>query len=92
MQTKFNGTGVAIVTPFNTDYSVDYTALKKIVNYIIDGGVDYIVALGTTGETATLSSDEKKKVVHTILETANNRVKVVLGHGGNNTLQLIKEL
>ena len=59
---KFHGTGVALVTPFNTDGSVDYQGLKKLINHLVDGGIDYLVSLGTTGETATLSKAEKKKV------------------------------
>ena len=59
---KFYGTGVAIVTPFHEDGQVDYDGLKKLINYLIDGGIEYIVSLGTTGESATLNSDEKKKV------------------------------
>jgi 4-hydroxy-tetrahydrodipicolinate synthase len=91
MQPMFSGTGVALVTPFNNDFTVDVNALKKLVNYVVEGGVNYLVVLGTTGETATLSTDEKKQIVDIVLETNNNRVKVVLGHGGNDTLKLIKE-
>lgn len=91
MNHPFNGTGVAIVTPFNSDFSVDYNSLKKLVNFIIEGGINYIVVLGTTGESATLNKEEKKEVVKTVVETTNKRVKVVLGHGGNDTLSLIED-
>lgn len=86
------GTGVALVTPFKTDFSVDYLALKNIVNYVIEGGVDYLVILGTTAETATLTLNEKQAVIQTIVEANNNRLPLVLGVGGNNTLQVVEEL
>jgi 4-hydroxy-tetrahydrodipicolinate synthase len=82
---KFHGTGVALVTPFNTDGSVDYQGLKKLINHLIDGGIDYLVSLGTTGETATLSKDEKKKVWDFTAEINNNRLPLVAGIGGNDT-------
>ena len=88
----FIGTGVALVTPFKKDFSVDTQALKKIVNYVIDGGVEYLVALGTTAETATLTQDEKDLVVNIIIEANNNRVPLVLGVGGNNTMKVVEEL
>lgn len=86
------GTGVAIVTPFKQDKGIDYDGLKKLIDYIIDGGVDYIVSLGTTGETPVLSSDEKKSLVHFTSECIKGRVPMVVGCGGNNTEALIKEL
>jgi 4-hydroxy-tetrahydrodipicolinate synthase len=82
---KFHGTGVALVTPFNTDGSVDYQGLKKLINYLVDGGIDYLVSLGTTGETATLSKDEKKKVWDYTAEVNNGRLPLVAGIGGNDT-------
>ena len=88
----FIGTGVALVTPFKKDFSVDTEALKKIVNHVIDGGVEYLVVLGTTGEPATLNVDEKELVISTIIETNNGRLPLVLGVGGNNTLQVVEEL
>ena len=88
----FLGTGVALVTPFKKDFSVDTAALTKIVNYVIDGGVEYLVALGTTAETATLSQDEKELVIKTIIEANSGRVPLVLGVGGNNTMQILEEL
>ena len=85
------GTGVALVTPFNQDGSVDYNGLENLVNYSIEGGVEYLVLLGTTAESATLTKDEKKEVVATIKKVNNGRVPMVLGIGGNNTAEIIKE-
>lgn len=89
---SFIGTGVALVTPFKKDFSVDVEALKKIVNYVIDGGVDYLVVLGTTAESATLTADEKELVINTIKEANNGRLPLVLGVGGNNTMKVVEEL
>lgn len=89
---SFIGTGVALVTPFRKDYSVDTEALAKIVDYVIDGGVDYLVVLGTTGEPATLTNEEKNLVIHTIVKANNNRLPLVLGVGGNDTLKVVEEL
>lgn len=86
------GTGVALITPFKKDFSVDAEALKAIVNYQIDNGIDYLVVLGTTAESATLSSDEKELVIKTIVETNNGRLPLVLGVGGNNTQKVVEEL
>lgn len=88
----FEGTGVALVTPFKKDFSVDFEALKKIVDFVIDGGVEYLVVLGTTGEPATLTSDEREKVIKTIIEANNSRLPLVLGVGSNNTQQVVDEL
>ena len=88
----FIGTGVALVTPFKKDFSVDTEALTKIVNYVIDGGVEYLVALGTTAETATLTHDEKELVIETIIKVNAGRLPLVLGVGGNNTMQVVEEL
>ena len=74
----FVGTGVALVTPFKKDFSVDTEALIRIVNYVIDGGVDYLVVLGTTGEPATLTDDEKELVIATIVQANNKRLPLVL--------------
>ena len=89
---KFVGTGVALVTPFKKDFSIDVLALKKIVNYVIDGGVEYLVILGTTAETVTLNQEEKELVITTIIEANEGRVPLVLGVGGNNTMKLVEEL
>ncbi|MGU9937817.1 4-hydroxy-tetrahydrodipicolinate synthase [Empedobacter brevis] len=85
------GTGVALVTPFQQDGIVDYIALEKLVNYSIEGGVEYLVILGTTAEAATLTKDEKKQVIETIKKANANRVPMILGIGGNNTAEVIKE-
>lgn len=89
---KFVGTGVALVTPFKNDFSVDVEALKRIVNYVTEGGVEYLVVLGTTAETATLTNEEKELVIKTIVETNNKRLPLVLGVGGNNTNKVVEEL
>ena len=89
---KFIGTGVALVTPFKNDFSVDVEALTRIVNYVIDGGVEYLVVLGTTAESATLSAEEKELVIATIVKANAGRLPLVLGVGGNNTAKLIEEL
>lgn len=86
------GTGVALVTPFKKDFSVDVEALEKLVNFVIEGGVEYLVVLGTTGEPATLTSEEKELVIATIKKVNNNRLPLVLGVGGNNTVQIVEEL
>lgn len=86
------GTGVALVTPFKKDFSVDTEALTRIVNYVVEGGVEYLVVLGTTGESATLSHDEKELVIKTVIEANNGRLPLVLGVGGNNTHKVVEEL
>ncbi|MGB0974425.1 MAG: 4-hydroxy-tetrahydrodipicolinate synthase [Flavobacteriaceae bacterium] len=89
---KFLGTGVALVTPFKTDKSVDYDALERIVNYVIDGGVEYLVVLGTTGESVVLSAEEKQQVIAKITQVNNKRLPMVLGVGGNNTADVVEQL
>ena len=86
----FKGTGIALITPFKKDYSVDLEALQRIVNHVIDGGADFLVALGTTSEAPTLTAEEKKQVVDTILTTNNGRIPVLLGMGGNNTQAVVE--
>ncbi len=86
------GTGVALVTPFNEDGNVDVDALSAIVEYNVNGGVDYLVVLGTTGESVTLSKAEKKVVIDTITKVNAGRLPMVLGIGGNNTAQISEEL
>ena len=86
------GTGVALVTPFKKDFSVDVEALKAIVNFQIDNGIDYLVVLGTTAESATLSKDEKELVIQTVVQTNKGRLPLVLGVGGNNTQEVVAEL
>ena len=86
------GTGVALVTPFKKDFSVDTDALTRIVNFQIDNGINYLVVLGTTAENATLSQEEKEVVIQTVVAANNNRLPLVLGVGGNNTYKLVEEL
>lgn len=86
------GTGVALVTPFKKDFSVDVDALKAIVNFQIDNGIDYLVVLGTTAESATLSKAEKELVIKTIVDTNKGRLPLVLGVGSNNTAEVVEEL
>nr|WP_315188533.1 4-hydroxy-tetrahydrodipicolinate synthase [uncultured Flavobacterium sp.] len=86
------GTGVALVTPFKEDFSIDTEALKRIVNFSIDGGIEYLVVLGTTAENATLTQDEKELVIATVIEANNGRLPLVLGVGGNNTVKVVEEL
>lgn len=92
LRKTLQGTGVALVTPFTNDYQIDFNALGKLLDFVIDGGVDYIVSLGTTGETSTLSKKEKTAIVEFTYEKVNNRVPVVVGIGGNNTQELINDL
>lgn len=92
MSSKFLGTGVALVTPLNTDLSVDHSALSDIVNFNIDNGVEYLVVCGTTAETATLTKEEKKAVLQTVIKASSGRVPIVLGIGGNNTAAVIEEI
>jgi 4-hydroxy-tetrahydrodipicolinate synthase len=89
---EFIGTGVALVTPFKNDFSVDVEALTRIVEYQIEGGINYLVVLGTTAESATLSEAEKQLVIETVVKANRNRLPLVLGVGGNNTLKVIEEL
>ena len=89
---KLMGMGVALVTPFKKDYSVDYEALERLVEFQIDGGVDYFVVLGTTGETPTLSDDEKRQVIKTVLKVNAGRKPIVLGIGGNNTMGVVEQI
>ena len=86
---RFKGTGVAIVTPFKNDSSIDFAALGRVINHIIAGGVNYIVAMGTTGESVTLSKEEKKAIISYVVEAIDNRVPLVAGIGGNNTQEII---
>lgn len=89
---RFIGTGVAVITPFNTDGSINDKALEQIINKLIYGGVDYLVMLGTTGESVTLNQDEKKQVIDIAIETTDGRVPIVLGMGGNHTSELLASL
>lgn len=89
---QLKGTGVALITPFTADNKVDTEALTKLVDYVIDGGVDYLVALGTTSEVPTLTKEEKKLVCETIIKANKKRLPLVIGIGGNNTQAVIDEI
>jgi 4-hydroxy-tetrahydrodipicolinate synthase len=92
LRNQLRGTGVAIVTPFKKSSEVDYDALENLINHIISNGVEYIVSLGTTGETPTLSKKEKQEIVNFTIEKINGRTPVVVGIGGNNTKEVIEHL
>ena len=92
MRNKFIGTGVALVTPFNEDLSVDVAGLRKLVSFQVDNGINYLVVLGTTGESATLTREEKELVIATVVDENKGRLPLVLGVGGNNTAALAEEL
>jgi len=89
---SLKGVGVALVTPFNEDLSVDFGSLTKLVEYNISNGTNFLVALGTTAEAATLSKDEKKQVIQHIIKINNKRLPLVLGIGGNNTMDVKKQI
>ena len=89
---KFIGTGVALVTPFKEDLSVDFIALKKLVNHNIDNGTNYLVINGTTGESGTITDEEKQEIIAVIVAENKGRLPLVLGVGGNNTANVVKEL
>lgn len=89
---KYKGTGVAIVTPFQQNGEIDFNSLENIINHLIDGGVNYIVSLGTTGESVTLTKEEKKQIVQATLKVVNHRIPVMVGCGGNNTAQVISDM
>ena len=86
---KFVGTGVAIVTPFSKDGNVDFKGLTSLIEHLIKGKVEYLVVLGTTGESAVLNKDEKSAVINHVLDTVEGRVSLVLGIGGNNTQEVV---
>ena len=90
--TEFYGTGVAMVTPFNTDGSVDYNGLKNLINHLIEGGVEYLVSLGTTGETAVLNHTEKKDIWKFTADTVAGRLPLIAGIGGNNTSEVVDQI
>ena len=89
---KFIGTGVALITPFNSDFNVDYNSLEKLVEYNISNGINYLVINGTTAESPTINSFERQKIINTVIGVNNNRVPLVLGMGGNDTFGLVKEI
>jgi len=89
---QLKGTGVALITPFQKNGAIDYPALEKLVNNVIKGGVDFLVALGTTAETPTLTSTEKQEVLSAIVKYSDGQVPVVCGIGGNNTDEVVQQL
>ena len=92
LRNVLRGTGVALITPFKTNYEVDYNALEKVIDFVIEGGVQYLVTLGTTGETPTLTKSEKNEIINFTFNKVKDRVPVVVGIGGNNTNELIHDL
>lgn len=92
MSISLRGTGVALVTPFRQDQSIDFDALGKLIDHVIHNGVNYLVALGTTGETPTLSSAEKKEILRFVVQHNAGRVPVVCGMGGNHTAEILENL
>ncbi|MDP1842664.1 MAG: 4-hydroxy-tetrahydrodipicolinate synthase, partial [Sediminibacterium sp.] len=92
IQQKLRGTGVALITPFTKDNAIDFNALGKVIDAMINGGVEYLVSLGTTGETPVLSNPEKVDILNYTYEKVANRVPIVVGIGGNDTADLIHDL
>jgi len=92
MMKKFKGTGVAVVTPFKSDLSIDFASMGRIIEHLVSGDVNYIILLGTTGEASTLSRDEKGALTSFTVEAVNRRVPIVLGMGGNNTSEIVSSI
>ncbi|MCO5239264.1 MAG: 4-hydroxy-tetrahydrodipicolinate synthase [Chitinophagaceae bacterium] len=92
LRKQLRGTGVALITPFKDDFSIDFEALDAMIDHVISNGVEYIVSMGTTGESPTISREEKKQIVEHTCKKINNRVPVVVGIGGNNTAEVVREL
>ncbi|MFP4060518.1 MAG: 4-hydroxy-tetrahydrodipicolinate synthase [Bacteroidales bacterium] len=92
MTSKFKGTGVAIVTPFRKDKSIDFKSLEKLIRHLLDNKIEYLVVLGTTGESVTLGKDEKRAVIDFVIEQVQGKVPIVAGFGGNNTQEVINTL
>lgn len=92
MNSQFSGTGIALVTPFDKAGQIDFTALERVIDHVIAGGVEYVVSLGTTGETPTLSAEEQAEVLRFTIKHVNKRVPVVAGFGGNNTAQIVRSI
>ena len=89
---KIKGTGVALITPFNEDFSIDYASLEKLINHQIDGAIDYLVVMGTTGESVVLNKSEKREVVDFCKKINAGRLPIILGLGSNNTFALVEEI
>ena len=88
----FRGLGIALITPFTSDGSIDYTALKRLLEYQIQNGADFICILATTGETPCLTKDEKQKIKQLVVEVDNGRIPILMGCGGNNTAAVVADL
>jgi 4-hydroxy-tetrahydrodipicolinate synthase len=89
IQTRLKGTGVAIVTPFRKDFSIDFLSLEKLVKHVSENGIDYLVVLGTTGESVTLNKEEKNAILNFIIETNDKKLPIIAGFGGNNTNEVV---
>jgi 4-hydroxy-tetrahydrodipicolinate synthase len=92
LQSKLRGTGVAIVTPFRKDFSVDFLSLGKLIKHVSDNGVDYLVVLGTTGESVTLNKDEKNAILNFVIESNEKKLPIIAGFGGNNTNEIVNSI
>ena len=92
VQNIFKGLGIALVTPFNEDFSVDYESLKTLINYQIDSGADFLCILATTGETPCLGADERRRIKELVVDTVGGRVPILMGCGGNCTATVVEEL
>lgn len=92
LRNVLKGTGVALITPFKQNFEIDFTALEKVINYVINNGCEYLVSLGTTGETPTLNEEEKNAIIYFTYDVVKDRVPVVIGVGGNNTKEVCRNL
>ncbi len=92
MDNRFRGLGVALVTPFRANGAIDHAALAKVIEHQITGGIDFLVVMGTTGESATITTDEKKQLLSQVIEVVHNRVPIVFGIGGNNTAEVVEQM
>src|SRR3954449_7445385 len=92
LRDTLRGTGVALVTPFNQKHEVDFDALGKVIEFVMHGGVEYLVVLGTTGEAPTLERSEKIEIINYTYEKVGNKIPVVVGIGGNNTHEIINDV
>lgn len=92
IQTRLKGMGVALITPFKEDESVDYDALMRLVDYLLQNNADFLCVLGTTAETPTLTEEEKQKIKRMVIERVNGKIPILLGVGGNNTRAIVETL
>jgi len=89
---KLTGTGIALITPFESNGNIDFTALSKLVKHVSDGGVEYLVVMGTTGESVTLNKEEKQSILNTVVDANSKKLPIVLGVGGSNTKEVIEQI